>query len=726
MSITPKIYIDGAEDDHLIPISIDHVMAPAINTITVQRKTGKVNGTQEPFDINFTTIPYVDLRGKELKVELQDDSENDDTILGVIIEDSQVINGVDSEGVRLSTDTYIAYGYEYYLNKNVIQNSIEHGPTTINRALPFNLISDSGERIGNRYDGPEPYTFANSITEELNVEWTGRTVVLYLLEHFKNKYGYNFSLAGNAGILNALDNIKGAWTAHGKTYWQLLNEIINPKYGFCFYVDGDTTESLEIVVNTVVATVTGTVPGNSSKVTVDLASSHNLEDVNMKFMDDSYFGKIIMRGGRYVFTNTFYIDQFEESWTTEDKDDYNNSETTDKQRRELKKEGIFTKFFIKPIDEWDGKIDEIAAFPVIDPINETISPTENQDIYFPTFKFLGNLAVRKDGQALQPFAFMDHVEKGNQRLDNPSEGSGIDLYILPDRAGIQFRPRIPHLIAGEEFDSENAETDIDVEYDYKTMAATLSYMSDDFMEVPYVIDANIKTEKIIEEPSLKISVVLNGTFLPDEIVSATYFNENGLPQLKALGEMAKAWYGKKKHRLSFNYPDGKIAERIGQLVTTASIGSQDYDINTIISRVTYNFTYGQNRGSTTSISTEFKDIDLKNILGTNTSKSSDQATSDIAELKQKVANLPNKLAVNSPGAGAPTMVIIPRSVDGDDYTADLVKGFIDQTPIKSVLARIGNGDTSNNQAPIDNPYAVENIEEDGEDTVYIFQPPVAF
>ncbi|MCM8527318.1 MAG: hypothetical protein NE327_12430 [Lentisphaeraceae bacterium] len=83
------------------------------------------------------------------------------------------------------------------------------------------------------------------------------------------------------------------------------------------------------------------------------------------------------------------------------------------------------------------------------------------------------------------------------------------------------------------------------------------------------------------------------------------------------------------------------------------------------------------------------------------------------------------LAVKS--GSSQSIVIIPRSVDGNDYTADIVDGFTNQNVISSGhLARIGSGETSNNQAPIDHPYSVTRIEKDGEDTVYYFQPPVLF
>ncbi|MGB1270648.1 MAG: hypothetical protein ACPG5T_01105 [Endozoicomonas sp.] len=725
--ITPVITIDEAVNANIVPVSIDRVLAPAINTITIQRLTGKVNGTQEPFDSGqLETIAYEDLRNKKIKVDLSD-GENNESLSGIIIEDSQKIEGVDSQNTRLSTDAYVAYGYEYFLDKNIIQDSVEHGPTTIKRALPFNLTSDSGQRIGNMYDGPEPYTFADSLTDNLNIEWTGKTVVLYLLEHFKNKYGYEFTLTGSAGIL-ALDNIKGAWSAKGKTYWQLINEIINPKYGFCFYINGEE-DNLELVVNTVVASLTGSVPANSSLTTIDLADTHDLHDVNMKFMDDSSFGKIILRGGRHIFTNSFTIDQFDESWTTDDKTDYNDSETTDDERRELKKENIFTKFFLKPIADWDGKIDSVPAFPVIDPVAETFSTSTNQDIYFPTFKFLGNLGVRKDGQAIQPFAYMDDVDGKQHRMDNPANGSGIDFYILPDRAGIQFRPRIPHLIAGAEFDSENAESKIEPLFDYKTLVVTLSYMSDEHLELEYIIDADNKKELVIEEPSLRISAILKNTFLPDEIVAATQLEENGLPDLKALGEMAQVWYGKKKSRLSYKYPDAKIAENIGQLITTATIGSEEYPVNTIVSRVTYNFSYGQRRGASTNISTEFKNIDLKSILGKNISTAIDEVAGDVAAIKQKVANIPNKPGITSAESGTTAVFVSLKSESGGVYTADVVdhEGAVITEDVKvKVKGGASNFDTLTGETKISSLKVKEDLGGAEEEDVYYIDSPLIY
>ena len=74
-----------------------------------------------------------------------------------------------------------------------------------------------------------------------------------------------------------------------------------------------------------------------------------------------------------------------------------------------------------------------------------------------------------------------------------------------------------------------------------------------------------------------------------------------------------------------------------------------------------------------------------------------------------------------------SLVLKIKSRDGDDYTADIIQGFSNEIPIiEDVLARIGTGDTSNNEAPVGEKYKVESIETVGEDTVYFFQPAVLF
>ena len=681
MSLTPTVFIDGEIDETLVPVSIDKVMAPAINKITLERRTGYRNGTQAPYDTGqLIDVPYVDLSDQPVRIHLLDQNDNEDELSGVIIDDSRKISGVDSENIVVSTNSYTAYGYEYFLAKNKIVNSIEYKTgsyTTIKRALPFNLTTDSGERVGNRYDTTAAYIFANDY-EASNIEWNGYSVVRYLLGLFAINHGLTFTLVADGTIQTALEKIKGAWEAEGKTYWDLLNEIINPRRGFCFYVNLDQVNGLQLIVKTILAVSVDDIPANDSQISVILGDTHKYSNINLQKLNDSYYGKIRVKGGRNVFTNTFTIDQFNEAWTAQDKTDYNDENTTDDDRRELKKEGIFTKFHLKPITDWLGTIGGVKAFPVLDVVNEILIPTQNQDIHEPLFRFLPNLAVRKDKQALQPFIFMtDTEDEEEQRLDNPKSGSGISLYILADKAGFQLRPRLPHIIAGDEF---TGDSDTDVIFDYKTFKVTLSYLTDEYLTMEYDVDpANDKVFEI-SVPSLRMSVVLQGTVLPEETVASTYFIENGTPDLKKIGELAKAWYGRKKSRLSWTYPDAEITETLGSLITTATIGTEVANVETIVSRVTYNFNIGENRGSSTSVSTEFQDIDLRLISGKSNAVT-DKHSQEITSLKQKTANIPNRPAIPGGGTGGAERPYAVAS--GNTYEFGALISAADGTVIKA-------------------------------------------
>lgn len=687
--ITPTILIDGSPDDSLVPLSVERVMAPGINKVVLQRRTGLVNGTQAPYNTGeLETIAYQDHREKTVQISLEDHNSQTDEFTAVIIQDSQRIAGVNENNIRSSVDTYTAFGFEYYLSKNTIESSLVYGDVTIGRALPFNLVTDSGERVGNKSHAASPLSFADEI-EDQNQEWTGLSIVQYLLEQFDTHFGWTFTLGGDSSIINALAEIRGNWSAEGKTYWQLINEIINPRYGFCFYVDMGLSGH-ELVVKTVVSEAVVNLPANDTTVTVDLGSSHRHNNVNLNFIDDSYFGKLIVKGGRHILTNTFTYAEFDEVWTSDDLDEYNDPATTDEQRKELKKEGIFTKFHMKPPASWTtpGEIDSVKAFPVINS-DGTVDNGNSSNINYPVFKFLSNLAVTKDRQAHQPFAFMDTLDDPavTERIDNPTNGSGIDLYVLADKPGIQFRPRIPHLIGGTEFDSENAESDIEPVFDYKTMKVTLSYLADEHLKIESVIDANVDKTKIINVPDLKVSAVLENTILPEGTQEATEVRENGAPELQKISDLAKAWYGKRKSSLSWTYPDGEIREALGYLITTAAIGETNYQINTIVSRVIYNFRIGTNGGTSTQLSTEFKDIDIQSIVRKNRNSSVEQTSSDIVSLKQKVANIPARPALKAPGGGGGggrTLVMLTGnsvSTEQNEWKGTEITDRVTKTPI---------------------------------------------
>ena len=157
-----------------------------------------------------------------------------------------------------------AVGLEYLLDRNQVRSAVVFPPvgggvsTRLNRAMAFNggsysPVTNTEDRRGNRQTaiGPEGVPlFENG--RSTATEWTiGDMVEHLLLYHAPMNLDEQHAPASwriDAGSLSLLQGYRPYLATAGRTVFELLNEILSPRRGYCWWTSFDAVTE-EIVLH---------------------------------------------------------------------------------------------------------------------------------------------------------------------------------------------------------------------------------------------------------------------------------------------------------------------------------------------------------------------------------------------------------------------------------------------------------------------------------------------
>lgn len=665
------------EDTTLDLVRLEKNISPNASQATIKRYTGKWRGTEEGIEQLEKVVVHQDLRGKQFKVEVTDKDDNKDIFYGYCPKTTEVIFG-STNGVRASDDTMIIYGLEYYLQRTEIENSVvlkNNVGEIVKLPLPFNMLNNSGILSGNKADGS--LSFGNDL--ETAEKWDGLSIVRYLLALFKAESGIEYTLDGQHADLV---NIQGSFNASGRTFWDMLNEVISPERGFSFYVGTDTDEYKIFVFSTSSTAIGALVPANPNTRSVILDTLHEIQNASVELQEDSHFDRIICKGALIKGTGTFtFSEHFEKGWTTEEEEAY--KEATDDVRKSDKFEHVYCRYYLKR--DWDGEIKGKNAIPTVDRINKILLEDKKQELSMPLFKFDRNLGILEEGQPKRPFVLAKDSEATEHLLDKPSKDKpGASLFVLSgNRPGIQLRCSIPHLMALNHFTEESKTSP---EFDFETVEATLSYNTHEHFAVESSSDelGAFEKTKIIKLPESQFWFVTPETRLsltetsPDEHQSTV----NDVSSIVNFAEMATAWYGKQKAKIGWTYKILKVLDRTGVIITDYTVNSVSNSAESVVSRVVYTF---DGQYPETQIQTEQKGIDLRSLVKTRRTSSLNSVSEEVVSFRQQVANIPSReeRAIGGGSANLPLLMLTGNSVseNKNEWLGSIIKDRVSKEVI---------------------------------------------
>lgn len=384
-------------------LSIQSNAAPSHSSATFRFRYGglmmpEIGSRAE--DATPTTEARPDLIGYYVKVVITGIAE----WYGVIPDSADNRQGVLAT-VPTGEQHYNAFGLTWFLEqcKPITQTVHKTGTgtsQTINRAMPFNGGTDGKNRknrvVWKNYDSTEK-CFTDRFKTTAPLAWKASNAIEYLLAEFppKDSTGtvlITFELDTDA--LTFLDYEIPRIECHGRTLWDLFNQIISRQRGLGWHAWVDTgDDSIKLKVwsqNAADITLPGgsTVPENPDTVTYNFDTYKNILDATIATTLLTHYDQVIVEGERAGSVFSVRMNSnMEEGWTTTERDAYDDAATaqtgfgslTDEEKlaanNEYRTQDYLSRVmsYFKLPSEWDGRSDTEPtsgsapfAFPELD------------------------------------------------------------------------------------------------------------------------------------------------------------------------------------------------------------------------------------------------------------------------------------------------------------------------------------------------------------------------
>ena len=612
---TPYLYANNAT----IAVS------PSTSSAELEYSYGRIMrpGTQA-----FATFTQLNIVGLYIKIAI----DGGDTWYGGVIEaedDRQGEQVIDGNAIVTGKQRFICRGMEFLLQREPITTSVVKtatGEQVIGRAIGFNLgagLPGSAFRENNLSPqiGQNSYLFAETLQTAL--PWKSNQILDYLVNSLFPR------------TLGGLDNI--GWTfdaniarqflapytptlhVHGKTAWQVLNELIDRRRLLSWYIYVDPAiEVPEIRIfsfnrDPIVLPDNQVIIDNQNQIANwDFDTENQVQQCVLATDDAARFNRVVVKGEPpgSVFTVSIQNGLLETDWTTAQQTAYRAGATADAayaayddwQRHNANqqartKEGlhkVFSYFRISPT-AFTGTIGASAGWP-FDKDNTNIPLT----FWWPGLRLQDRLPLRLEHdyttpaavtnamkanskwEYQRPFAyhynsdrafFLDRASRGLD-VGTQAESSGrfwsATLRMQDDAFGIilsvQGGPQ--HTIAKNTFtpidaaDTVDYETDIDYSYIYATVFAegdgnvTVQWPQPGDVFAP----GDTVKDLIIYAPHCRLDYIVPNTTIDinnegDPILSAGGFVQDDTAYMLNIAQTAYNWYSQSRKSIGITFHD---------------------------------------------------------------------------------------------------------------------------------------------------------------------------
>lgn len=450
---------------------------------------------------------------------------------------------------------FTAHGVEWLLTrKQVVQSVVEKlagaETKTVGRAINFNdfvadHVTGTIQERGNRTNVPGPdglHLFAKSLANPS--KWRGRDIVAYLLKYFSPTIPQITWLLdpNTAGLLNwSVPSV----VAHGRSVYDVINEVIDRRRGFTWAIDVNeinSTFTLRVIsfAEIDIALPSGEVIAeNPDQVALSVLDESHLDGAVLTTSYQTRYQQVVAIGGRRgaCFTVTpgtiiwpsTLVDDWDSALRTayitaaSGDEDYPEKLSDQKAANDSERQGdrlrrVFTSFRLR--DEWDGKIfDQGVALEPACP--DLLDEHRSVEFWQPGLRFESYLPLitgfdYSDGpenatdenpedsvpELLRPFAVInlpdgrwEYVDKlsSHSRAEGKDFGAGIEfnchVRMMDHQAGVVVEPTAPpHVIALDVYDpSSAAPSEYKPLLDGRSMLITVFALFDEHVQVSYPV-----------------------------------------------------------------------------------------------------------------------------------------------------------------------------------------------------------------------------------------------
>lgn len=545
-----------------------------------------------------TFAPYPPLSLSSYYVKIVIDQAGDDrTWYGVVVDDEREWWGEYGINAESGKQSITAYGLEFLLEREIVGAAAvdPYNEHIIQRGIGFNLGAGQPQNSDyepNRSGGVGALgtpIYAKSLDDA--AEWTAYSAIEYLLAYNgpMDLFGtvkIPFQLAGGFAS-EGLTFIKPAMPTHGKTVWTLLNELMDRRRLYGFYLD---------VVDDVVVvqpfTFNAEVIGMSSGGFIPQNPAASWEIINDRTVTSLRIGKsnahsrqqIICRGERAgsVFTVAYDWSNLEADWDSTLQtayntaasgdagyaalDDYEKQNVNQLYRQQDKFKRVYSYLRIPPT--WNGKANGEEVFPEIVPGTGVDKFWyggmwfENHLPLLTDHDYSGNKIatntvtdLTKEGSKAEkrrPFAviydaettkyaYTDKIPRGDVYVTHNQETNGLDfsvsLRMQDDALGIilDTASHPQHAIAKQEFTAADATDTLDfkAQLEWQDVFATVYLLRDSWCEGRYPPDSELAGASdafqplLIHIPNAHLDYVVPGTVVAIDTAGAKVTSNGG-------------------------------------------------------------------------------------------------------------------------------------------------------------------------------------------------------
>ena len=661
------------QDDDIYVDSLDFALAPKIDTCQLRRPYGLVVKTATTSrNGSKAVVAPLDLRGQWIKVRMQWDS--GDTTIGVVGVLTQYWYGYcpqQVDEVRYTADSplsagtdlhqgvnqYTAFGLEYYLSTTPVTGVfLDDGAGGVNRTvrpLPFNLNRSSQETgtHGNRAASASSATTAAgyavyAIEPQLppystsSSKFTALNVLQQLIYAIEDDLGFTVTLSG---VYASLDNWIAPFDFEGETYWSALNEVLSPSRGWVFDVVATDADAFTLYIQTTSDTaLTGTtgadlLAANSDQITLRLDRTESAGTATIEEIETANYDAVEVQGApvRCEWTMAYDYGTMDAAWSSADAATYASAGVSSPLHN------VYRHFRI-PAD-WNGSQTHSGTpYPCIPQgdVNARVSFSSPQDVAAAYLQLLPTATVMDDTQGgigttefkqgpLVAYIYDEDLSK-YVRSDIPEDDTKPPFTVRVGDDGQTIVANVPydHLLGLNHVSlpvgtggGSSVQDSRPAAYDWQTMYVTVQSYTDAYWRAYRALagePGEVERIKRIRMPMFDnlcratgtVRRVVGGNLEAFTQDAAVY--EDVVFAMWYAADLAKAWYGQRRSRVSLPYRSIWIphvtgtAIRPGNMISATDIGTAVVPTSTVVSSISFSWKSGQSVG----LKTEWQDLEL--------------------------------------------------------------------------------------------------------------------
>ena len=410
----------------------------------------------------------------------------------------------------------------------------------------------------------------------------------------------------------------------------------------------------------------GTLTANHLQWDLDLESDILVSPPIITYDGASQYDRVLVRGEQATFTGTFtYQDGLERQWSDTDETTYGTAAsgetgygdaTIEEQMQwnsEFRSSDLMRKVFsyARVPTDWDGQLNSEAVDPLSKPqwipglrfLPYTLLKEyydydgSNIEDYDPEDAMASNDLVANVPSGVtpeyrRPFGVIADVDSRYAYVDRLSDQGDFDDTAHTDgrtwRASVRVQDDLPglilhvigadqHVFAKDDFTpsiAADTASDFQPELSWKNVEFTASMGLDYYAEAEYpasIVGArDFISTKVINVPNMRLDYVVPSTIVGIDADGTKLESEGGYVQddrtkLQDIARLAYEWYSTDRVAVQFTYKTTKVALSPGEMIATITSGGTPQNINSVITRVDFDFV-----GGYCAVSTGYGELDF--------------------------------------------------------------------------------------------------------------------